>query len=99
MEQKYLQTGEIVMKYPFEKKSFWIIFSVLSLPFLTVYAIKLEEGARWVAYIIGELLSLLAFLAAIFLFDYLGHLIFSKPETKNCSLATKEKVGNNGKMA
>jgi hypothetical protein len=65
------------MKYPFEKKSFWIILSALSLVALLIIGLNEDSYSHSIRFD-----SLIISILAIFTFDYLIHLIFSKPETK-----------------
>ncbi len=72
------------MKYPFQKKSFWIILTV---SFLTIFLfppfIIYRSGVVWwefftFNYPIDERILIFEMIIA-FLLNYLGHLIFSKP--------------------
>ena len=71
------------MKYPFQKKSFWIVFSALSLLVLIIHFIEFQNihmaGSRHSDEIF---ISLIFSVIIIFVFDYLIHLIFSKPGAK-----------------
>jgi len=73
------------MKYPFYKKSFWIILSALSLLSLIIsFAVFQDTLDRRVgALSLNQIFVQFIFVIAIaFVADYLGHLIFSKPEKK-----------------
>jgi hypothetical protein len=81
------------MKYPFQKKSFWIILvaSFVVIFFIPPYYIPIHsfKGYRFwdffwnISYNDSIHLRMLIFeMVVAFLLNYLGHLIFSKPETK-----------------
>ena len=84
------------MKYPFQKKSFWIILAVLFLiiflfPPVYYYSAldrSMYEFEGWIFFFDlgryqGIALEMLLFEMIIaFSLNYLGYLIFSKPETK-----------------
>ena len=68
------------MNYPFQKKSFWIIFLSFSLLLLIISYAELRT-----LYLspVDKIFSFLFFMIAIiFVADYLGHLIFLKPDKK-----------------
>jgi len=71
------------MKYPFHKKSFWIILSALSLPVL-IFHLSEVSNSNWSGHqsLNQILVSLIFWIIIIVVLDYLGHVIFSIPETK-----------------
>ena len=75
------------MKYPFYKKSFWIILSSLALLSLLISyddfrGAGISDGAYWAVPLARIFVEFGFFIAIAFVADYLGHLIFSKPEKK-----------------
>ncbi|PIV21214.1 MAG: hypothetical protein COS40_08550 [Deltaproteobacteria bacterium CG03_land_8_20_14_0_80_45_14] len=77
------------MKYPFQKKSFWIIFTILFLMiFLFPPIINRDGYTEWrgvfdiQSYEPTEVRMLTFEMIISFLLNYLGHLIFLKPEKK-----------------
>jgi hypothetical protein len=77
------------MKYPFQKKSFWIIFAILFLIIFLFPPIRSESGyTEWrmlfdiQSYEPTEMRMLIFELIIAFLLNYLGHLIFAKPGLK-----------------
>ena len=74
------------MKYPFQKKSFWIIFVILFLMIFLFPPIITQGGyTNWrmlfdiESYEPIEVRMLIFEMIIAFLLNYLGHLIFSKP--------------------